>query len=854
MSMAELTAGILERGNEARIELASLASGACGAIPADWLADQVLRVHAQAGWPVLRGAVEALSRRWEFAERDGLLVASGPPDGVLGEYVTKARRSAPRPYRTVLAGVTPLRASCSCPDFRRASLGACKHVLVVLDALARKTRAWQRALREQPTRPWRINWNPIRPLLGDDDWLERVRLEDSGGRKGRAPRFARHFTRGVGAERVLKGTFPDRPERRLVLVKELLTASRGGDPALEHRLVEEVQELERVSALRAAARELEKPLARLKRELYPYQREGVTRFLARGRLLLADDMGLGKTVQAIAACHALHQAELVQRGLLIVPAALKNQWLREWRATSDVSIAVVEGGQDARERTYARTRNGFLIANYEQLLRDLEIIRSWNPEIAVLDEAQRIKNWQAKTSHAVKSLRPHYRLVLTGTPMENRLEELASIVEWVDDHALEPKWRLVPVHARLADGKREIIGAAHLDSLRARLAPCMLRRVRREVLSQLPARTDTTIPIDLTDAQLSEHAELERPIAALLKTAHARPLRSEEFLRLMQLLDRQRRICNGLALSDFEELWPSLRTRTPTDRVLNSLDSPKLNEFRALVAGLMEQGRKVVVFSQWRRMLELSAWAISDLLREAGARAAFFTGHESSRRRTQNVVDFHDDPEVRALFLTDAGGVGLNLQRAASACILLELPWNPAVLEQRVGRIHRLGQTEPVEVYSLVSQGGIEERITSLLSGKRALFVNLFDGTSDEVHFDRSGTFLESLRRVLPVEELASIEEEEEEAVVIEPEPPEEAPELGLGTGLERPASAGRPVLSATLPGMKLERGADGSLSLHAPPESAQTLIRVLEELTRMLRASQMLDGSDPTGSSAGVR
>ena len=118
----------------------------------------------------------------------------------------------------------------------------------------------------------------------------------------------------------------------------------------------------------------------------------------------------------------------------------------------------------------------------------------WDPDLVVLDEAQRIKNWATKTALSVKGLTPPYRLVLTGTPMENRIEELASIVEWVDDMALEPKWRLAPLHAIRADGRREIVGVRHLDTIRDRLRHCMVRRVRQDVLDQLPPRTDTRVP------------------------------------------------------------------------------------------------------------------------------------------------------------------------------------------------------------------------------------------------------------------------------------------------------------------------------------------------------------------------
>ena len=136
-------------------------------------------------------------------------------------------------------------------------------------------------------------------------------------------------------------------------------------------------------------------------------------------------------------------------------------------------------------------------------------------------------------------------------------------------------------------------------------------------------------------------------------------------------------------------------------------------------------------------------------LAERASRPAFFTGEEGQKRRTQNIVDFHDDPACRVLFATDAGGVGLNLQRAASACINIELPWNPAVLEQRIGRIYRLGQRRPIDVYNLVSEPGIESRIAELVGSKQAFFTGLFDGTTDEVAFERSGSFLSRIERIV---------------------------------------------------------------------------------------------------------
>jgi SNF2 family DNA or RNA helicase len=504
--------------------------------------------------------------------------------------------------------------------------------------------------------------------------------------------------------------------------------------------------------------EIRHGLRGLKRPLYPYQEEGVRRLLGEGRLLLADDMGLGKTAQAIATCGVLWRSGRVRRGLIITPASLKPQWAREWAVFSDLPIEIVDGSPDIRQALYASRKEGFLIVNYEQLLRDLEIVRAWNPDLVVLDEAQRIKNWATKTALSVKGLTPAYRLVLTGTPMENRIDELASVVEWVDDMALEPKWRLGALHAIREDGRNEMVGVRHLGTIRERLRHCMVRRVRQDVLDQLPPRTDTRVPIEMTEAQRLRHDELDQPIVILMQKAMVRPLTQAEFLRLMSLLTLQRIICNGIAQLQFEDIWPTIRDRKPEEGVLQRLAMPKLLELRQLVQQVVVgQGRKVVIFSQWRRMLNLAHWAVRDMLADQGLRAGFFTGAENRKRRTQNIVEFHDDPTFRILFSSDAGGVGLNLQRAANCVINLDLPWNPAVLEQRIGRIYRLGQKTPIDVYNLVSEQGIESRISVLVDTKQAFFKGLFDGDTDTVRFGEASGFMARIQKLIDPSAIAVV-------------------------------------------------------------------------------------------------
>jgi hypothetical protein len=344
----------------------------------------------------------------------------------------------------------------------------------------------------------------------------------------------------------------------------------------------------------------------------------------------------------------------------------------------------------------------------------------------------------------------------------------------------------------------------------------------------------------------------------------------------MSLLTTQRIISNGLAQLHFEGVWPSIRRRKPEDGVLKSLSAPKLIELRQLVRQLvLDQGRKVVVFSQWRRMLHLAHWAVSDVLAEQGLLAGFFTGAENPRRRTQNIVAFHDDPDFRILFASDAGGVGLNLQRAANSVVNLELPWNPAVLEQRIGRIYRIGQSQPIDVYNLIAEQGIESRIADLVGSKQAFFKGLFDGHSDSIRFENAGSFLSRVQKLYedaiagaagaggddeiepvdvsdaalddvvadPFDELIEAGDESGDSAAVageigaEAEPDRErAPAPVEGRIAALPPSDGE--VRRLFSQLSVRRESNGNLVIEAPAEAADALGSLFEGMAAMLRAS----------------
>ena len=349
-------------GDEAHDTLAQIAGRRTLPVPAEILVRHTLALPGTWDWPVRRAAFEAILRRFDSVRGQDLAVLEGPRRGPWGRYrLGRGGADAVLPYDVRLASVAPVRGACDCADFLRGSLGLCKHLLAVLVHLARKRQVFQRVLETPPAvaPAYVIVWDAAASTPGTIDPLEGLGLSrPTGGRRetrragkgGGSPgarssvptALARLFRPDGPSSWRLKATHAAAPAARMRLVLELEEHARrtraSADPAARAVLAEERVRLERVLRLRAAGPRLQRALARGKRRLYAYQKEGVRRFLAEGRLVLADDMGLGKTTQAIVAASALFDAGLVQRGLLVVPASLKPQWEREWQAVSDVPL------------------------------------------------------------------------------------------------------------------------------------------------------------------------------------------------------------------------------------------------------------------------------------------------------------------------------------------------------------------------------------------------------------------------------------------------------------------------------------------------------------------------------------
>ncbi len=621
-------------------------------------------------------------------------------------------------YRVAIRGTQPGDNFCSCPDFATNLLGTCKHIEFILFSLERK-RGGKSALRagfQPPYSEVYLHYGltrevRFRPGAECPVQLARTAAEYFGPDGALLPaalsKFERFLADAARIEHDLRCY-----EDTLLFVAELRDAERR-----RARLAE------------AFARGIRSPAFKnlLKAPLYDYQREGALFAAGAGRCLLGDEMGLGKTVQAIAAAEIMAKLFGLERVLVICPTSLKHQWEREIGRFVDRTVTVVGGMRPRREQDFAGP-SFYKITNYDTVHRDLDLIRGWGPELVILDEAQRIKNWSTRVARHVKRIASPYALVLTGTPLENRLEELISIVQFVDQYRLGPTYRLLHDH-QVRDEVGRVVGYRNLDQIGKTLEPILLRRHKDQVLDQLPERLDKHFFVAMTPEQMGHHEENKEIVARIVqKWQRYRFLSEADQRRLMIALQNMRMSCDSTYLLDHQ-----------TDFGV------KADELATLLEEIYEDSdSKVVIFSQWLRMHEL-------LLRRFNHRKwkyVLFHGGVPGPRRKDLVDQFREDAGCRAFLATDAGGVGLNLQHA-SVVVNVDLPWNPAVLEQRIGRVHRLGQRRPVRVVNFVSRGTIEEGMLSVLKFKKGLFTGVLDGGEKEVFLggSRLQRFMQTVER-----------------------------------------------------------------------------------------------------------
>jgi superfamily II DNA or RNA helicase len=447
------------------------------------------------------------------------------------------------------------------------------------------------------------------------------------------------------------------------------------------------------------------PPRSLRGSLRDYQKHALGWFDALRRFgfggCLADDMGLGKTVQVLAMLDARRQ-ERPRQGpsLVVAPRSVLSNWAAEAERFAPGLRVLVHDGTDRRPPGSHFRESDLILTTYGLMRQDAPALSKVEFDYVVLDEAQAIKTAGTASAKAARRLRGRHRLALTGTPLENHLGELASLLDFLNPGVLGT----ATAFASLAQGGRRVDDATR-DVLARAVRPFFLRRTKREVAPELPSRLEQTLSVDLPPAQRRMYDELHAHYRAALKKRVARDGVARSTAHILEALLRLRQAACHPGLLD-----PAMRGDP----------SAKLDALLEQLEALKTQGQKALVFSQFTSLLAI----VRERLDERGIVYEYLDG--STRDRAARVARFQSDPGCGVFLLSlKAGGVGLNLT-AAEYVFLLDPWWNPAVEAQAIDRAHRIGQTRSVFAYKLLAKGTVEEKVAELQKQKRELADALF--------------------------------------------------------------------------------------------------------------------------------
>ena len=448
---------------------------------------------------------------------------------------------------------------------------------------------------------------------------------------------------------------------------------------------------------------------KLQAELRPYQHDGLNwlAFLWRYGLggILADDMGLGKTLQALAFLqHLKDSGALTQPALIVAPTSLTGNWMHETaRFTPDLKMTLIHGPDRAAAFKQIK-HSDIVLTTYPLLLRDSKQYEKHTFSVVILDEAQAIKNPTTKITQHVRNLNSQMRLCLTGTPLENHLGELWSLMDFVLPGLLSGR------KAFQEQFRNPIEKSGNLDrqtALARRVAPFMLRRTKSQVVQELPAKTEIVQYVELQGKQRALYESIRVSMEKRIRDLVASQGMQRSHIQFLDALLKLRQACIDPRLVKLE-------------KAANIREHAKLEWLTVTLPQLLEEGRSMLIFSQFTEVLAL----IEEELKILEIGYAKLTGQT---RKRQEAIDLFQSGAVRVFLISlKAGGSGLNLT-AADVVIHMDPWWNPAVENQATDRAHRIGQDKPVFVYKLVASDTVEERIQLMQQQKQALADNLFN-------------------------------------------------------------------------------------------------------------------------------
>ena len=782
----------------------------------------------------LMGWQQAL--RKQIAKEEPMAVTAVDEKNLPGEYEVRNPLTK-QTYKVVYRGEGSMWNYCSCLDFKTSRLGTCKHIESVKLWIDDNKR---RKVHKEPPAYTSVylsytEGRQVKIRVGSDHREEFMQL-------------AAHY---FDAEGVMFPYAFDDYDKLMAEAVAIDASFRFYQDAIDYILEQRERKFRSQLIRKYTDQRLDQLLTV---SLYPYQKEGIRFAFERGRTIIADEMGLGKTIQAIGTAELLRREGLAGQVLIVCPTSLKYQWQREIeRFSKDKEHSpehpltlVIEGNPLKRKEQYA-SDVPYKIVSYNCMSNDVKMWGSLQTEVLIMDEVQRLKNWKTQISMAARKIRSDYAVILSGTPLENKLEELYSVMEFADNFCLGPYWQF-RADSIVTDDGGKVIGYQNLNKVGETARERLIRRTKKQVAIQMPKRTDQNIFVPMTKEQMDIHEEFKMNVANLVykwRKMHFLPEKDRQ--RLLQFLSMMRMVCDSTYILDQKSRYDT-----------------KVTETMSILQQVFDNGdEKVVIFSQWERMTRLIAYELDKL----GVRYEYLHGGVPSKARRDLISNFTDNPDSRVFLSTDAGSTGLNLQ-AGSIMINLDLPWNPAVLEQRIARIYRLGQERNVQVINLVSRSTIEEDMLGKLRFKTAMFEGVLDNGEDTIFLGNESKFtamMDTLGEVLdddektgnvtgqtsvdeiadepePVKEPEPVQEEEpvkeEEPVQEEPESPGSPKELvaqGISFLSGLAATLKSPEATAQLVETLVETDAEtGKTSLRIPVPDKQTVRNLLDVVGKL--------------------
>lgn len=472
--------------------------------------------------------------------------------------------------------------------------------------------------------------------------------------------------------------------------------------------------LERIGNEHVTIPDIPKSLNGILRE---YQKVGV-RFLAERVAhgigsILADDMGLGKTLQVLSLISTFSHSEKDFRALVICPASVIDAWVTQaHKFCPTLSCEAIRGNTETREAILRDSTARLLVTHYGLVRTDIERLQEHNFSIVVLDEAHTIKNFTSQIAKAVRTIRANCRIALTGTPLENHINDLWSILDFINPMSV----------GTTKEFFRTAGSSVGQNKLRKLLSMIMIRRTKNVVAKDLPTKTEETIMLGMPD-EMSAYYQEELTKARMIAKNNDNNCAS-----MLAALTRLRRLCCA----------PELLDKSMQDKMA----SPKIDFLLERLKQITESGHSVLVFSQFTTLLDI----IRERLDKAGLRNLTITGATPVSARGDVVRDFNFSKEPTVMLLSlKACGTGLTLTKA-DYVFLFDPWWNPSAENQAIDRTHRIGQTNPVFAYRIILKNTVEEKVLDIVQKKRELFQNVIDGNGN---IDNARFSIEELRKLI---------------------------------------------------------------------------------------------------------